>query len=378
METWSVHQLYKEAKINLGEETASALQEYALNLMNSGFPVIFSLGHLSKITSSDYGYLRNTINRNQEIVNYKMFPITKRSGHRRFIHAVSEKLSVIHTFINHEILQHATSHPCSYAFHKSGGIHKCALMHCGAKWLFQYDLTDFFYHISEVDVYHIFQKIGYGNLLSFEMARLCTTIRLPKLLNSYLHKPKHCDDTDFPYKKTYNIGVLPQGASTSPMLSNLAAETLDIELSAFAFKHGLVYTRYADDLTFSTIDLPHNISIGDIHRQIVGIIRHSNFKENKQKIRIAGPGSKKVVLGLLVDGETPRLSKEMYHRIERHLHAALKYGITDTALHEGFDSAFGFYNHLSGLISYVHDVDKQRWSEFNKQLSILQLPWENN
>jgi RNA-directed DNA polymerase len=162
------------------------------------------------------------------------------------------------------------------------------------------------------------------------------------------------------------------------MLSNLAAETLDIELSAFAFKHGLVYTRYADDLTFSTIDLPHNISIGDIHRQIVGIIRHSNFKENKQKIRIAGPGSKKVVLGLLVDGETPRLSKEMYHRIERHLHAALKYGITDTALHEGFDSAFGFYNHLSGLISYVHDVDKQRWSEFNKQLSILQLPWENN
>ena len=159
------------------------------------------------------------------------------------------------------------------------------------------------------------------------------------------------------------------------MLSNLVAFGLDEKLFAFANQYGLTYTRYADDLTLSASgDLPKGISVGDIHRGVIGVIRKSGFRENKKKTRIAGPGSKKIVLGLLVDGDAPRISKETYKRIDRHLHATLKYGLNEVSVHEGFDSVVGFYNHLRGLIAYVKDVDHPRWIELKDRFSKVPTP----
>jgi RNA-directed DNA polymerase len=159
------------------------------------------------------------------------------------------------------------------------------------------------------------------------------------------------------------------------MLSNLVARRLDESLYSFALEYGLVYTRYADDITFSATVLPEQQTIGKIHRKVVHLIRKAGFKENEKKIRVAGPGSKKTVLGLLVDGEEPRISKESYHRIDRHLHACIKYGLPNVAFYEGFDSAYGFYNHLSGLIAFVKDVDKKRWSAFSSRFKQISTPW---
>ena len=374
METWSVHHLFEKAEETLGTEKASDLQRYAQRLRNEGLPVIFTLNHLAKITGVDYRILRTTVERKREAANYKMFPIMKRSGKRRFIHAVSGKLLSVQQFINSEILQKTIPHPSSFAFHSDGGIRKCAASHCGARWLFQFDLMDFFYDVTEVDVFRIFDTLGYHKLLAFELARLCTTTHLPKHLKRLLHSQRD-DDGIMPYRVDKIAGVLPQGAPTSPMLSNLAARKLDESLSTFAFDNGFVYTRYADDITFSTVNLSRDKTIGEIYRQIVSLIRRSGFKENRNKTRIAGPGSKKIVLGLLVDGERPRLSREMYHRIDRHLYAAAKFGLAETAEHEGFESAFGFYNHLSGLVAFVKDVDEIRWSEFHMRMSAIKSPW---
>jgi len=163
------------------------------------------------------------------------------------------------------------------------------------------------------------------------------------------------------------------------MLSNLAARNLDVELTDYADQHGLIYTRYADDLTLSSSEnFTKGLSIGDIHRSIVGIIRRNKFKENRKKTRVAGPGSKKLVLGLLVDGDSPRLSKETYRRIDRHLYSIQKYGILSVSKHEKFDSPLGFYNHLSGLIAYVKDVDTNRWKEFHRRLLEIGYPIEMN
>ena len=171
------------------------------------------------------------------------------------------------------------------------------------------------------------------------------------------------------------MGVLSQGASTSPMLSNLAALELDTSLTRFSDKYGFVYTRYADDLTFSvSSELPAKISIGAIHQAIIKLINQSGFKENSKKTRVSGPGAKKIVLGLLVDGQIPRISKEAFKRIDRNLYAASKYGLVDVAKHESFDSAIGFYNHLRGLVAFVKDVDLERWKLFNERFESLKLP----
>jgi len=373
METWSVHHLFEKAEETLGTAKATDLQRYAQHLRNEGLPVIFTLNHLAKITGVDYRILRATVERKREVANYKMFPIMKRSGKRRYIHTVSGKLLSVQQFINSEILQKTTPHPSSFAFHSDGGIRKCAASHCGARWLFQFDLVDFFYDVTEVDVFRVFETLGYRNLLAFELARLCTTTHLPKHLRHLLYLQR--DGDELPYLVDNIAGVLPQGAPTSPMLSNLAAKKLDDLLNAFASDNGFVYTRYADDITFSTVNLSRGKTIGEIYRQIVSRIRQSGFKENRNKTRIAGPGSKKIVLGLLVDGEHPRLSREMYHRIDRHLHAASKFGLTETAEHERFESSFGFYNHLSGLVAFVKDVDEVRWREFHERLAGIRLPW---
>ncbi|NTU58606.1 MAG: RNA-directed DNA polymerase [Chlorobiaceae bacterium] len=392
MDAWSVHHLYENAKNQRDMQTAASLRDYAAQLRSSGLPVIFTLGHLAKIVGVETEILHETVNRQRESANYRMYAVAKRSGGRRFIHAVTPELFRVQQYLHKEILCGVKPHPAAFAFHSSGGIRQCASQHCGARWLFQYDLKDFFYEISEVDVYRIFNGLGYRKLLSFEIARLCTTTRLPisfkrYLRASYSEKPNFDNvellDDAFsgylkfkPYLHSQRTGVLPQGAPSSPMLSNLAARHLDESLHEYAFQLGFVYTRYADDISISAYDLPSKMSRGDIHRAIVHRIRKARFLENEKKTRIAGPGSKKLVLGLLVDGDSPRLSKETYMRIDRLLYAANKYGLVNTAKHENFYSAYGFYNHLSGLVAFVKDVDIKRWAEFKLRLSELDVPWE--
>ena len=383
METWSAHHLFQKATEKLDSSSAVAIQQYAMNLKQAGLPVIFSLGHLSKITGVDYQLLHDTTNRKREAANYNLFAIKKRLGGRRFIHAVNGKLFYLQKYINDEVLQKIRPHSSSFAFHKSGGIKKCAAAHCGCKWLLQFDLKDFFYTISESMAYHVFISIGYKPLLSFEMARLCTTLHLPKSKRKYLNHSNvyseyYFDDSEYrenvkkmPYFPQPLLGVLPQGAPSSPMISNLVGLKLDEALYAYAKENSFVYTRYADDLTFSATVLPGGKSIGRLKRDIISLIRKSGFWENQGKIRIAGPGSKKIVLGLLVDGASPRISRELYKRIDRNLYSIEKFGIEKVAEHDGFESTYGFINHLSGLLSFIKDVDLERWKKFYQKFSLM-------
>ena len=371
METWSAHQLFKKASSKLDNISAQKLVKYYQNLQSQNLPVIFTLRHLSKITNTNYLVLRKTIMRRRELANYRMFSIKKRSGGWRYIHQVNKELFKVQQFINSEILQKIQPHPASFAFHSNGGIKRCALKHCGARWLFQYDLKDFFYTLNEKNVYDIFHNQGYRSLLAFELARICTTTRLPKCLQKYITSHAYC--VNYKFYDNHMLGILPQGAPTSPMLSNLATFKLDTLLTNLAKKHDLVYTRYADDITFSTY-LDKRKEKFKIHRDIIKTIIESGFIINNKKTRIAGPGARKIVLGLLVDGDRPRIPKETYKRIERLLYASNKYGLIETAKHENFDTPYGFYNHISGLMSFVKDVDYERWKYLNSLFSNIRNP----
>jgi|SRR5690554_4293411 len=368
METWSTHQLMKQGKNKLEATQLSSLKSYAYTLKSKKLPVIFTLNHLAKITGVPYLILLNTVKRRRESSNYKLFAIKKRSGGRRHIHSVHKHLHRVQQFINQTILQNIQPHFSAQAFHSGGGIRECAQMHCGARWLFQFDIEDFFYSINEMGVYEVFRQLGYRPLLAFEMARLCTTTRLPKFKQRNLLRHSHDYFETYSFYRTPHtqIGALPQGAASSPMLSNLACRGMDEDLARFACELGLVYTRYADDITLScSTELPEGTDISDVCRRVNKIIRGHGFQPNKKKTHIAGPGSKKQVLGLLVDGDVPRLSKQTYKRIERLLYGCNKFGMKAVSENEGFDSLIGFHNHLSGLIAFTKDVDNARWLEFS-------------
>ncbi|WP_151748879.1 reverse transcriptase family protein [Acinetobacter lactucae] len=378
MEIWSLHQLHSASVEKLGLSQANSLRQYSENLKENNLPTIFTLNHLAKITGVTYHFLRSTVLRNRELANYKMYAINKKSGGRRHIHSVNGKLLKVQTFINEEILQNIITSKSSYAFSKGKGIKSCAQAHCGARWIFKFDLENFFYSINEAQVYTIFNSLGYTSLLSFELARICTTTRLPvelsKLLKRGTFDPFNSINSYTIYNKNCFLGVLPQGAPTSPMLSNLVAKSLDTVLKELASTYGLTYTRYADDLTFSTsMDLPKNLSIGELQRQIIQQIRKQGFKENSKKTVVLGPGSRKIVLGLLVDTAEPRLSKAMLKRIDRLVYASSKFGIIEAAEHEGFDSPIGFFNHVSGLISFVKHIDNRKYQYFSSKFPDFDL-----
>ena len=164
------------------------------------------------------------------------------------------------------------------------------------------------------------------------------------------------------------LGHLPQGAPTSPMLSNLVMYDFDRSVEEIANEFGLTYTRYADDLTLSTASEEFNrVKAQKAISRIYQIIRKFSFEPNFTKTQIIPPGARRVVLGLLVDGIEPKLTKQFRDRLRLHLHhiGPNGAGAIKHAEQNHFQSVFGLRNHIEGLISFAHSVDpdyaKKAW-----------------
>ena len=137
-----------------------------------------------------------------------------------------------------------------------------------------------------------------------------------------------------------------------------------------------IVRRYADDITFSAYSIPKSMTISSIINDIKFLIRNENFQENKDKIHVARPGSRKLVLGLLIDGNKLRVSKEMFKRISRKIYAINKFGLLSVANNDGFNSAFGLYNHVQGLLAYLKDVDHAHWEYLYPKFEEIEKKWK--
>ena len=356
------------------EQTAQAISEYAKNLLEKDLPVIFSIKHFCKILQIDYSYLLSAANEIDCRKYYFTFKMSKRSGGKRIIHVPKAQLFKAQSFINKNILSKMKPSEHSYAYAKEASIYNCANQHCGSRYLFQFDLKDFFHTILEPDIYQLFKNAGYTTKISLFFARLCTTTY--KIEHRYLIRAIH--RTSLNGINTFNYrhywGVLPQGAPTSPMLSNLVCKELDTDLATFAESHQLTYTRYADDITFSSTAHKPSISIPILRYNVKSIIYKHHFFVNEKKIRIAGPCSKKVVLGLLVDHDEPKLQKETRQRIVNLLYQINQYSIKSVAERKGFHSTFGLYNHVCGLMNYAKSVDPKFYEKYFPMFTAIKNP----
>ena len=118
---------------------------------------------------------------------------------------------------------------------------------------------------------------------------------------------------------------LPQGAPTSPALSNLVAAKMDERLTALSLRRGLTYTRYADDLTFSGDSFNRNELIADIKH----IAACDGFTLNAKKTHLMA-SSRRIVTGLSIgSGEKLTLPRERKREIRKNVHFVFKYGVTE-------------------------------------------------
>lgn len=338
----------------------------AAEKINPEMPIILSLKHLAYLTDIEYLKLRKFIKRKRFF--YRSYKINKRSGGFRLISIPCMELLHIQRWIDKFILRHLKKNEYSFAYETGKKIKDCASQHLCCKWLIKIDLRDFFQSLSEIQVYHVFNEQGYSDLVSLELARLCT-ITYKMYSSKYKNKYwiSHIKKYKFYYDK--RIGNLPQGAPTSPRLSNAILQKFDDEIASIANKYDLVYTRYADDIALSTTSNNFSRKMAlKIIKMIFSKLPKYGLKPNHQKIQIIPPRSRKIVLGLLVDSEKVHLTKDFKNKLECHLY----YSVKEPAQHvmgRGFRSIIGLKNYISGLLAYAKSIEPEYYQKLiNKNL----------
>lgn len=367
--------------LNAAVQTGEAIVQ-----KNAQLQPVFTLRHLAYLTDCDYGLLRAIIGRATQDP-YRVFRIHKRprqDGQNRYrtICAPAPQLLAVQRWLATNILNHAGLyiHPASKAFAPNCTLMEAAKPHCGAKWLIKVDVQNFFESISEIAAYRAFRRLGYQALMSFEFARLCTR------LGGWTKRRSHQQWRRNPWLRyeidAYNhsqgrIGHLPQGAPSSPMLANIAMFATDDELNALALMFRLNYSRYADDLVFSTTDPAFTRKqaasvVGSVYR----ILGKYGFSPNTSKTQIVPPRARKIVLGLLVDETYPRLPREFKEKMRMHLYYLKKNGVGPArhAATRGFTAVAGLRNVLYGLAAFATQIEPKYGANIRKELDSIAWP----
>lgn len=365
----SPHQ-YRKAGLAEGRsaETIRRAIAQAERAERNGAPAILTLGHVAHVTGADYKYLRSIITRAHDA--YKPFMIRKRGGGGRLIAPPEPQLLAVQRWIARNVLAQRPVHASSMAYAGGSSPLKCAMRHVGARWLLKFDIHDFFESIPEKRVYAVFRACGYQALVAFELTRLCTRVHSEYATIPQAWRSNRSHGT--PAIQAYSdrrIGHLPQGAPTSPMLSNLVSKPMDTVCADLASAAGLVYTRYSDDIVFSTGE---DLTRGDVRNLVNDVTRiFAAFGHvlHRKKITIAPPGARKLVLGLLVDGSAVRLSREYRDRLETHLRGIEHFGLAEHAASRNFASIWGMVRHIRGLAAHAMAIDRAYGEAFDVRLT---------
>jgi hypothetical protein len=174
------------------------------------------------------------------------------------------------------------------------------------------------------------------------------------------------------------MGHLPQGAPSSPMLANLAVREFDVEVTQIADRYGLTFTRYADDLIFSTSSRDFtrkqcSLVVDEVYQAMWG----AGLSPNITKTLVSPPGARKIVLGLNVEGETPHLPREFKDKLRQHLHFLLRpdVGPVHHARAKGFASTVGLKHHLQGLVSFARQIEPRYGRSCAESLALVAWPF---
>ena len=219
--------------------------------------------------------------------SYREFFIAKRSGGQRRILAPDAELKQLQRRILYRLLSRLSVHPAATGFQAGRSIVDNARMHCRQAVVLRSDVKDFFASTRANRVYHYFRRIGWNRPAAAVLRRLCT------------------------YE-----GSLPQGAPTSPRLSNLVNYGLDARLSALVASFGGVYTRYADDITVSFAGEPRVALVRRCIRDVVESVGYRLHRRRKTSVRRRH--QRQIVTGLVVNDhvDLPRSTRRWLRAVE--------------------------------------------------------------
>jgi RNA-directed DNA polymerase len=273
---------------------------------------------------------------------YKEFAIRKRNGDIRIITAPDSGIKFIQKKLSLILLELYPPKSCVHGFVKQRQIKSNALQHVHAKFLVNVDLEDFFPSINFGRIRGLFKSypFNFNDEVATTLAQICC------------HK-----------------GVLPQGAPTSPILSNFVCRRLDNALMFLARAHRCHYSRYADDISISTNlrKLPEAFGRLEGERFLIGedfarCIADNGFRVNESKTRFATRLNRQSVTGLVVNRKV-NVDRRYIRNVRAMIHAWDKFTLEEAArehfskpnqqLPESKDPALAFQERVIGRVGYI-------------------------
>lgn len=309
---------------------------YSQNLLKQSLPVIFDDTHVNLILRIPDGYLSTESIHN----SYHTFYINNHSKIRT-ITAPSVNLKKRQRWILDNILYKKESSIFAHGFEPNKSIVTNAMQHINNEYVVCIDIKDFFPSIKNVQVEEIFQQLGYTKSASSRLTELCC-----------IH------------------GALPQGAPTSPHLANIICSKLDLELNNIAQKYSCCYTRYADDITFSSKN-----DIKGIISEIQEPISRYGFNINSSKTSFFTSGKPKFITGLIVQNGKMRVPKRYKRELKKEIYYCKKFGVSNHLNNIKSKKFINYREYLYGKAYYIHMVEKEEGTKFLNQLD--EISWPN-
>lgn len=330
---------------------------------------------LAKLLGVDAAFLTRTLYIARPETQYHQFTIDKKSGGKRVINAPSEELKSLQRSLSTLLLDcideiNKTKFPTSqmaepkvrengeidyaaevlkikipssksrqpslsHGFSRKRSIITNAMMHIGKK------------NILNIDIDNFFDSFNFGRVRGFFIKN--NDFKLNQHIATVIAQIACYDNK------------LPQGSPCSPVISNLICHSLDINLASLAKKYKCTYSRYADDITFSTrkSEFPKKIAGQDedvyiLGKELLYEIKRSGLSVNNGKTRIQYNNSRQDVTGLVVN-KKPNTKKEYWRLARAKCNTLFKTG-TFTSIEDGV-SVVGNLNELEGQLNFIDHVD---------------------
>lgn len=306
---------------------------YICAVVSKNLPVIIGINHLASMMQLDPWTLRSMVVSAHSF--YHSFTIPKRKGGTRQIDAPYPSMIRAQQWIYREILSKISISPSATGFIPHHSIKDNASAHLCQRCLLLLDVKDFFPSIKWHKVYAVFIHLGYPKNIAQYLASLCC-------LN----------------------GHTPQGAVTSPALSNVIARRLDARITGLANKYEVKYTRYADDMTFSGERISRRFQ-----SFVNTIVKEDGFDINQAKTRFIKGRHQKIVTGVSISADKLTIPKAKRREVRQHVYYINKYGLAEHQKKIGNNDPI-YLERLIGYLHFWHSIEPEN-AFVNESLSSL-------
>ncbi len=325
-------------------------------LASHGLPLLSRPEEMAQAMGITVGRLRFLAfsRRTSTVCHYIRFTIPKKSGGERTISAPMPRLKQAQYWILEHILEPIALSTVAHGFRTGHSILTNAQPHVGADVVVNLDLKDFFPSISYRRVKGLFRALGYSESTATVFGLLCTE-----------PEREHLSLDNQTYFVATGERHLPQGAPTSPAITNVLCRRLDRRLESMAGALGFCFTRYADDLTFSASgeNLRH---LCTLLRRIESIVAHEGFTINEAKTRILRAASRQEVTGIVVNDKLA-VERDKLRRFRAVLYQIEK----DGPRGKHWEGGGNLFEALAGFANFVFMVDPQKGAPLREQVRRL-------